>query len=321
MLQVGDIILTTTNKLTSKGIRTFTKSDISHAMLYVEPYSVIDSTGEGVQSHNTQRLIYEDNCQIHALRLTKKIPLDKLRLITDYARNCIGTEYSKFEASRTVIGGKKTPTKKQFCSRLVARAFVNGGIKLVKNEHFCTPEEILNSRLLHPIKNAVRSISKDEVHAIQNRPSTPDKMTETTNYVLNGARKLNSSIQNLSDLDHFVIKNPQYDSDIAMLYKESGFLTVWSFEKSKNEWQYDIHQMTSIKGHDEDIKLYCNMVTENPNEAIRRYEQNLNGYKYYLNQIESETFTLLHDLYVKLVDLHHKRINVAQQWLALHPDQ
>jgi hypothetical protein len=43
-LQIGDIILTTENHLTSKTIRVATMSDISHAMLYVARGSVIDST-------------------------------------------------------------------------------------------------------------------------------------------------------------------------------------------------------------------------------------------------------------------------------------
>jgi hypothetical protein len=45
-LQIGDIVLTTTTAKMSKGIRSFTRSDISNAMVYVEAYSVIDATGD-----------------------------------------------------------------------------------------------------------------------------------------------------------------------------------------------------------------------------------------------------------------------------------
>jgi hypothetical protein len=51
-LQIGDIILTTTTDLLSKGIRKVTGSDISHALICVESYSVIDATGDGVHSRN-----------------------------------------------------------------------------------------------------------------------------------------------------------------------------------------------------------------------------------------------------------------------------
>jgi hypothetical protein len=38
-LKVGDIILTTTTATVSKAIRTATRSDISHAMIYVQDRS------------------------------------------------------------------------------------------------------------------------------------------------------------------------------------------------------------------------------------------------------------------------------------------
>ena len=72
-LQAGDIILTTTNAPISRGIRLATRSDISHAMIYVQGHSVIDATDEGVHARNTQRLFFEADCAVHALR--PKTPL------------------------------------------------------------------------------------------------------------------------------------------------------------------------------------------------------------------------------------------------------
>lgn len=40
-LQIGDIVLTTTTDLLSKGIRKVTGSDISHVLVYVEHYTSI----------------------------------------------------------------------------------------------------------------------------------------------------------------------------------------------------------------------------------------------------------------------------------------
>jgi cell wall-associated NlpC family hydrolase len=53
LLYPGDIVLTTTTAAISKAIRMATRSDISHAMVYVENCSVIDATGEGVHARNT----------------------------------------------------------------------------------------------------------------------------------------------------------------------------------------------------------------------------------------------------------------------------
>ena len=59
VLYPGDIVLTTTTAAISKMIRVATRSDISHAMVYVENCSVIDATGEGVHARNTQRIFFE----------------------------------------------------------------------------------------------------------------------------------------------------------------------------------------------------------------------------------------------------------------------
>ncbi|EQD44736.1 hypothetical protein B1B_13403, partial [mine drainage metagenome] len=64
-LQIGDIVLTTSTAKVSKSIRRFTRSDVSHAMVYVETCSVIDATGEGVHARNTQRLFWDDQCAVH----------------------------------------------------------------------------------------------------------------------------------------------------------------------------------------------------------------------------------------------------------------
>jgi hypothetical protein len=66
-LEVGDIILTTTTAAVSKAIQVATGSDISHAMVYVQDYSVIDAAGEGVQARNTQRLILEEGCSVYGV--------------------------------------------------------------------------------------------------------------------------------------------------------------------------------------------------------------------------------------------------------------
>jgi len=68
-LKVGDVILTTTAAKISKAVRLGTFGAISHAMVYVEDHSVIDATGDGVQARNTQRLLFEDDSPVYALRL------------------------------------------------------------------------------------------------------------------------------------------------------------------------------------------------------------------------------------------------------------
>ena len=92
VLAIGDIILTTTTEPLSKGIRRVTGSDISHAMVYVEPYSVIDSTGDGVHSQNTQRLLWDDHCAVYVLRVPDGLADHQIQQIINIKRKFAGIQ-------------------------------------------------------------------------------------------------------------------------------------------------------------------------------------------------------------------------------------
>ena len=78
-LKRGDIILTTTTAAIRKALRAAMRSDISHAMIYVEDRSIIDATAASVQACSTQRLLFEDDCSIYALRLRDSLPEEQAR--------------------------------------------------------------------------------------------------------------------------------------------------------------------------------------------------------------------------------------------------
>lgn len=315
VLNVGDIILTTTNTLISRSIRSITRSDISHAMLYVDSYSVIDSTGDGVHGSNTQRLFYDDNCEIYALRLERKITKEELKKVISYARSCIGTEYTKTEAAKTIIGGKTKASKKQFCSRFVARAFAYADIFLVDDPDFCTPDELLNSKLLKRIENSKKVVTSNDL-AVNEIFNIPQLMREIENFILKGARKSDSSIQSFSDMDSFLIKNPRHDSYFSTLYLKSGYLDVWKVEKNKNEWHYDINKMIDVAGQGADVRKLCEALTANCDLSLSRYKENFTFYLYYHGNTKLKTFKILLDLYLRLIELHITRTEVAKAWLA-----
>ncbi|MBU1224398.1 MAG: hypothetical protein KKA22_15655 [Gammaproteobacteria bacterium] len=221
-LKVGDIILTTTSLPKSKGIRFATKSDISHAMVYVESHSVIDSTGDGVQSRNTQRLFWEDHLAVHVLRLREGLTEEETQEITSYVRGRIGTQYATMEAFRSVTRGPKRKTRKQFCSRLVAQAYASAGIQLAQSSDYCTPEMLKNSSRLCKVSNATRLISAREINAINAVFDIPALMRDVTNAVLNGAREKDKNIQHLNDIDEHLRTHPENDAYFAKLFKESG---------------------------------------------------------------------------------------------------
>src|SRR4051812_15021146 len=110
----GDVILTTATCAVSKTVRVATRSDISHALIYAEDYSVIDATDEGVHSRNTQRLHFEEECSVYVLRLRARITANQLTSVLTFVRSHIGTEYSVREAVRTVVGSQRKWSTKQF---------------------------------------------------------------------------------------------------------------------------------------------------------------------------------------------------------------
>lgn len=316
-LQIGDIILTTTTDLLSKGIRKVTGSDISHALVYVESHSVIDATGDGVHSRNTQRLIWDDQCAVHILRLAEGLAEPHSRRIVNYVRGRIGTQYSKVEAARSVLGGAKSPGRRQFCSRLVAQAYACAGLDLVADPNYCSPEQIKGSTRLVAVQGAVQSVSNDEIKCWDGIHDTPQSMRDATNALLSGARANNARIENVNDIDHHLKVTLGDDAYFADLYERSGYLTVWVAEFEKNRWQYDLQAMIDKSGPDAAKRQYCEDLLDDDEEGLVRFEVNRAGYSLLAEEYPLETFRRLSTLYEKLVELHLKRRQTAAKWLRL----
>jgi Permuted papain-like amidase enzyme, YaeF/YiiX, C92 family len=314
-LAFGDIILTTTKKLDSKVIRGATKSDISHAMVYVDPCCVIDATGEGVHARNTQRMFFAEDCAVHVLR--PKIPLrqPEIEAICTFVRARVGTEYSTREAVATIIGGLDSWSRKQFCSRLVAQAYASIGRDLVPDQNFCSPEDIKSSAMLAEVANATSIVTDHEVEKWERDPDMTKVTRGTINAVLDRIREKNKEIQSMNDVDVHLIEHPEDDDYFCEVLQSSGYLTMWHPEMRKNPWQYDVSELTAIGWDDEEIESYCHTVLATAKNGGKRYHLNKAGYLYLSQQHGLRSFELLGSLYQILADLDMQRFQVAQQWL------
>lgn len=309
----GDIILTTTTATTSKTIRIATQSDISHALIYAEDYSVIDATGEGVHSRNTQRLHFDEGCSVYALRLRSPITSAQLEAVLAFVRSHIGAEYSVREAVRTVVGGRKEWSTKQFCSRLIAQAFSSAGIELVNDPNYCSPADLQRSNLLEPIPDATVPLKDGEVEFWEDRADIPQLMRDATNALLDGVRKSDTSIQTLNDLDLYLAYHPEKDQEFSQLLATSGYLTIWQVEKDKNPWQYDLGTMRAepVAG----IEEYCRNLLRSEGDGPNRYLVNRGGYRVRFNDYGLRYFQLMLELYERLAELHRQRVEIATEWL------
>jgi len=312
-LKVGDIILSTSRGGISKTIRTVTRSDVSHAMVYVEHCSVIDATAEGVQARNTRRLFLEDECRVHAMRLREGLSDAQLQAVCTFVRGRIGTQYSSREAMQTALGGASQWSKKQFCSRLVAQAFASAGVLLVEDPNFCSPEDLKASRLLVEVGDATVPVTPGEAEAFERLADVPQVMRDATNVVLDGARSRNKRIQNFDDIDRHLYEHPEDDDFMCRLLEKSGYLSVWRIEMQNNPWQYDLDLMGTAPAAD--IEEYCRAVLANEYPGPNRYAVNRGGYVLFARETGLHFFHLMAQLYEHLAMLHRTRVETATRWL------
>ncbi|MBX9932727.1 MAG: hypothetical protein K2Y56_14485 [Methylobacterium sp.] len=221
LLRPGDIVLTTTKSAVSTAIRRATRSDISHAMVYVEDRSVIDATDEGVQARNTQRLMIEEACPVHVLRLRTGISAEQLAAVRTFLRGHIGTRYSKKEAVLAGLGGAQSWTRQQFCSRLVAQSFQAADIQLVSDANYCSPADLKASPHLEAIPNPTLPMPPEEAAAWDGRVDVPQLMRDAINALLSGARSRNASIETFDDLHAHLIAHPDQDEEMCLLLDTS----------------------------------------------------------------------------------------------------
>lgn len=323
VLKRGYIILTTSKKPISAGVRKATKSDISHAMICVSRGSVMDSTSEGVHARNIDKMFYEDSCAIYILRTKKPLSEQQIDVVVNYARDAAGMPYSVKEAISSVQPQqRKKGSRKEFCSRMVARAYEAAGIKLVKNSDFCTPEDLKNSELLEHVENSFILLSDEEYGHKKKIKDTTEGMRGVINLLLQKIRKLDPSVQSLADIDELLTKRPELDSSIAKAHKSSGFLDYYRIELERFPWRYNTTLIVQYYHQLDDSSAlirYCNdTIQQHECGDFKHWEVNLEIYRFRHEQCAFETYRLLCDLYEMLCFYHQKRIRAASTLISLY---
>tara|TARA_R110001592_G_scaffold311518_1_gene586399 strand:+ start:1716 stop:2687 length:972 start_codon:yes stop_codon:yes gene_type:complete len=310
LLKAGDIILTAQVGAISKAVRIATFGKFSHAILYVGHGSYIHSDGQGVQSDNIQRLLFEKETHAEVCRVLDTSYVNKAVM---FARSQIGTSYSVKEAARTknpVYKGEKL--NRQFCSRLVAQSYEYSGLKLVKNVDYCTPKDLQKSSHTNSIHGCLRLASEKEVEfAMSDSPL--QRQTEITNSILKFVRTLTGSdIQSFESLDQFVIENPKHDWDVTSIVMNSGYLTLFDYELTQNPWRYDGQLFLSLD-IDEQYKIeMAELELESAEDQVQLYSHNYLMCQNVRAHLPLRYFEMKMDLYKKLINLMNKRIDAAR---------
>jgi hypothetical protein len=320
-LQPGDILLTTSQEPRSWSVRTGTKSDISHAMLYVANSSVIDSTSDGVHARNLQKIFYEDDCAIYALRPIKPLTDQERLTIIRYARSVVGTRYAILDAVRSVTTPKGSGGMRQFCSRLVARAYKEAGIQLVANPDFCTPEQLKGSPLLQELSSLAVPISAEEIAEIESRPNRADGMAQVTNAFLEQVRPFAPQVESINDALEFLVTNRGFDGQVHAALSSSGYLDFWQLERQEFSWRYDLEDMREIASSNpsilSDLTNYCLIsLRDIDNGDFDHWSQSLHVWRLKAKSEGLKSFLAMVQLHENLVEGVQLRRSVAESWLA-----
>lgn len=277
-LKLGDIILTRSNEKNSSLICKITKSDFSHAILYVGESSYIHSDPYGVHSSNIQRLLIDELHYAKVVRVDDPVAIEKA--IT-YARLQVGTSYSKISAANAFAKVfTKLDAKRQFCSRLVAKAFETAGIDLVANSDACLPQEIADSTFVREIKGCLYQARSEEIEFAHSYDPIKNQ-TEITNSILKSVRKLmGNKIQSLADITSALIANPKYDNEVTDIYESSGYLTMWIYEQERNPWRYNVDLFKALPLSESEQHALATQELEIANRLLHLYKNNLEQYFY-----------------------------------------
>ncbi len=309
-LKTGDILLTSENSVTSKVVRKSTKSDFSHAILYVGNGSYIHSDANGVHSGSIRRLLFDAPENITVLRtdFSSKV-IDQACV---FARTKIGTEYSIKSAINAKIKlSKKENTNRQFCSRLVAQAYEHAEAPLVEDSSFCTPQEILNSNKVRKVQCKIKEATNDEInHANSENPI--EKQSNITNEILSKIRAVTKKdIQTLDQVMQHLIGHPEHDKEISEIYKKSGYLDIWEHDPKVNTWRYDGRLFLNMPLPTTELIETEEFEKLGAEQRLSRFNFNLEQYFNIFKAHKLEYARLHVKLYINLIDSTLENFNAA----------
>ena len=318
MIEPGDIIFTARPAKLSKIIRAFSNGSVSHAIICVSYGSFIDATSDAVQARNFQRMVFQDDEKVFHYRLKEPLDREIIQTVIKYIRSEVPVRYSRFEAINAIVNIFKFRSRRQFCSRLIARAYEQAGIKLVEDADYCTPEVLRRSSMLQKLTIAFETVSKEEFAWLSNCPDLTQRMREAQNTVLEAARRIDSSVESFEDLYLLLIKVPIADRIIANVLESSGYLEIWKAEVKSHRWRYCPGLIDELMASPESVRDYCIGTVKEAYSGEEHFPETLVQLQRLQANFPRESFRLLVALYQTLVTNSQNRREIAYHWLAKH---
>jgi len=249
----GDIILSRHSKggddstysvLKSRSIQIATHGEYSHAMLYFQQ-TIIHAVPPGVFATNPQRQIVAHENDFCVLRYPELSSVE-CDIIEEFARSRVGSLYHlRLSEIANFISKGLVPVSsvdtKQFCSRLVAQAYMAAKINIVKNPNCCAPGDFLNSDVLHVVEGVTREADDQDLRIINSRDLVKQNFDNTFKW-LNAAREFAKGsqidIQTVNDAISYAVADKDADSVISKAIETSGYLSDWKDERNAHPYRY-----------------------------------------------------------------------------------
>lgn len=315
-LQPGDIILDRDSSRESSLIREKTGGSYSHARLFIG-HTIMEAEGLAVQSVNPSRILYENINDAIVLRLKNASP-QMIKAACIYASSQFGKEYG---SARSIL---RKPTEdresnRQLCTRLVAQSYEYGGVKIVDDPNYCTPKEIEESDLLDIVSNPLKEASQDDIKfavsdGIMKDQGGYNKQSDIISKLYADLRSVcdGSDIQEEGQLVDFLINNPQYDSKVYNILKQSQYFLLWQEHKKTHPEEFSIDELK--KKYSDDALSMAKSIWISGMQMEHWKIQYQAYYKLCQNH-HLNSFGVFFDLYRNLLEMNEERTNAMESIL------
>jgi len=311
-LQPGDIILERLSGLESDMICRFGHTQHSHAMLYVTTSSVIEAMEDIVISNNPAREKFDDPNNVSVLRVKPEYACNvSLDTVVAYARQRVGNQYSKEEAKR-IIRRPETAIERnrQTCTRLVSKAYEEGGLKIVENTDYCVPQEILESDKMFIVKDTLKEATEEDIAFIESENVLEEQHSAFVKMFARSREILGESfVQDESSLNEGVRLHPEKAHEIAEAIKESGYLNLIDIDKQLHPWYNDPKQF--IKYFKDKSFMTALQLVDDYNNSKDRYKGNIKAISSYTDYFgDNEYYSLMRNHYAALCEDCDNRLTI-----------
>lgn len=199
LMRPGDILLMNTYERQRK---LMPGCQYDHAAIYLGDAFLMEADGTGVVMNHVYSYAFreaEHGCVLRPKKVSPKIIADTLFWIRSRMAMEFGTKEAR-KVNKYKDTDEKEHSNRSFCSRLVAQAYHQGGIDLVKNPDYCSPDGFLSSEYLEKIEPSLQKFT--------------DKMTNT---VMNAQNDRNKSDWNICLAEMFQVFAQFYGDDIQTM--------------------------------------------------------------------------------------------------------